>query len=568
MELKVKKIGRASFYSIIFFLIGFNFLFSNIKATARLSDKIIGIGEQFTITISIENGSGKVNMPSMISNFTMRGSSQSKSMVFSGNQLVSTQIYYYTYLAKKAGEYEITPIYIKSQGKTYRANAITIKVIEGSVRNKDHSGNESLKDNIISLEYDEVYIENKINKKDVYLHEPIYITQTAYTRIPIKVLGASSIPSRENFISINDTTDYKTTRGVIENKTFSIKTLKKEILYPIKSGKKNIELTSFLLQTSGDVFTEQLEKGAEVVEINVRPLPKTKNKNFSGGVGEFDFNVEYSDREIKVGESVSIKIMVKGYGNTSIIEMPAINTNKLGNYFTIYPTKEYNTNWFDNDGKLIGEKHLEYLLLANESTDYLFDELEFNYFSPDTQSYKSIYSKPTLVSITGSKLKNIQNKIDDNTIYIMPISNKLEINEKRFDIFNSIYFYVYLISIVTITIFILIMVLIRKNARSKKSKENINYDFTLAEKYYNENDRENYLKEIINIITLKLEINENKNINMIIEAMKTKNINENNIKTMKTILDALMFEMYSGGHESTKKEDYHTKIKDIIKSID
>ena len=127
---------------------------------------------------------------------------------------------------------------------------------------------------------DDIYVDNSINKKEVYMYEPIYITQKAYTHIPVTVLGFSKIPDRTDFISYSDSSKYNTFTEIIDGKRVNSIPLKREVLYPVKTGTKDILTTPFVFEKEG-MFYDRVEYGEEDFTINVLPLPDKKGfENF------------------------------------------------------------------------------------------------------------------------------------------------------------------------------------------------------------------------------------------------------------------------------------------------
>ena len=570
----LKKIGKLTLYILLMSFLCSSFLFPNIKINARLSDKTIGVNEPFTLTVTVEGGNVKINMPDNINDFDLKGTSESKNIILSGARLITIQTFNYVYTANKEGIYNIGPIEAKNNGTVYRTKKLVINVVAESVRNpKNSAGNYS--DDVIKelykLDVDEVYVKNNVSKTEVYLHEAIYISQVAYTRVPVRLLGVSSTPSRKNFFTIIDNSEHNTKNETIDGKRFSIKPLRLEAIYPVRAGKKELELTSFLFQTSGGIFSDQIEKGFALYDINVLPLPKTSNKNFSGAVGEFDFNLSVDNNKIKIGESVSIKLKVRGEGNTSIIRMPKLDDLKISEFFSLYPIKSYDTNWFTLEGKVFGEKEVEYLMVAKESGNYKNDQIGFTYFSPNEKSYKTIYSSPINISISQSR-KNIRQLNNENgKKYIMPIKANMSKTNKIFDIiFSNMFLYSYIFLGIIIS---LIFYLLSKNYKLKIKNKKIDSEtdgFDLAKKYFETNDRLNYCKELeitfINSVSNILGIDKTKSVSNILIKMEEKNIDKEIISNAKNITDKIMSEIYSGKNE-VNSTNYHRDMSNIIEQI-
>lgn len=590
----LKKIGRYLIFISLLFLIFSVFLFSEVSVTAELSDKVIGVGEPFTLTITINAGKAdEVNIPKNIEAINLISTPQSKNFTFNNGTVNTLEKYYYIFIATKEGKYSLEGISVKSKRKVYDIDSLEIEVIRSSTRspNVRNTNPEEENEYAKNIKLDDVYVQNKISKNQVYLNEAVYITQKAYTRVPIKVLGVSSLPDRKDFFYMTDKSEYTSTREIINGVNLSIKPLKIEVLYPLKTGKKEIETTSFVFKTSDSFLNDQIERGREFFEIEVLPLPKEgKPRDFSGAVGRFNFNVFVNEKNINIGDTVVITVQAEGDGNISVIDIPKIDTNLISKFFTVYTPKIYETNFFDGE-KIISKKSEEYVFAAKENGSANIESLIFNYFSPEDKKYKTIVSDNILINIAGVKSTSVQK---NNITYIMPIKNKMSKDISNFNMFKSLYFYIYISFIVLISFSV---ILFFKNKDRKKSvaidsyktnkNELIFADFESTKNIKNDNtkinievsiesglkNRKEYLKYIEMLfkksLCEKLEIKEHSQLNHIIKTMNEKNIDKEVIDKVKNILNTINEEIYSEYEYNDKKEnknykEYTEEIKYII----
>jgi len=197
------KIGKLKALSTIFiFIIASNAaLYSQITVTAKLSDEKIGVGEIFTLSVTIDNSTGKITIPD-IDGLSLRGTSKSINMMYSSGSLKTIQTYSYTYVAAKEGKYVIDRITARVNNSSYTANPVSIEVLEESVRNAENDKPEGDSFERFMNYGEEVIVNNTISKREVYIYEPIYLEQKAYSHIPINVIGMSKIPDRTDLYLI------------------------------------------------------------------------------------------------------------------------------------------------------------------------------------------------------------------------------------------------------------------------------------------------------------------------------------------------------------------------------
>ncbi|WP_028329552.1 BatD family protein [Brachyspira alvinipulli] len=561
------RIGNILKNSVLFVLfMAYSSLFAQTSITAEFSDKRIGIGELFTLSVTINNSSGRVTVPD-VDGFVLRGTSQSRNMMYSSGTFKSIQTYNFTYIANKEGVYKIDDIKVKVNNNTYVANPVEIEVLNSPVRSRENNSTPDGNKFEEFMDYGEdIYVDNNINKKEVYLYEPIYIEQKAYSHIPINVLGFSKIPVRTDFISYADSSEYNSFTEIIDGKRVSVVPLKKEALYPVKPGQKDILTTPFVFEKEG-MFYDRVEYGEEDFTINVLPLPDKKGfENFSGAVGDFNFDVKLNKTNLAVGEELLITMEVVGEGNTSIINMPNINDD-ITNYFSVYKPKTYETNWFDGN-KMIGKKIKEYVLVARDEGDSMISNIAFCYFSPTNKSYTNIYSSAFNLTVSGIK-QNFNSFVnnDNENINVIPIKNTIIKEDKEFKVFNINIIYFYIIILVAVSIIIFYSKKIG-NIKLLFNNANKNNDFNIEniKKYYDENNRKEYCKSIETALIKKIKDkfnihNDNILFNKLNDYMDIEKVND-----IKYIIDKCNLELYSG--TSYSNEDYHTKAIEIMKYIE
>ena len=570
-EAELTKIGKLFFLIfLLIFLISFKSLFAQTTITAKLSDDKIGVGEIFTLSVTIDNSVGKITIPD-IDGLMLRGTSKSVNMMYSSGSLKTIQTYSYNYVAIKEGFYTIDKITVKANNNTYIANPVSIEVVSDSVRNSILNKPEGDSFERFMNYREDIIVNNTINKKEFYIYEPIYIEQKAYSHVPVNVIGISKIPDRNDFLVYTDSSERNSYTEIIDGKRVNVIPLKKEVLFAVKQGEKNILTTPFVFEKN-NMFYDRIQYGEEEFDIKILSLPSAKDyKNFSGAVGDFKFNTKINKTNINIGDEVLISIEVIGEGNISIINMPNLNDD-IKNYFSVYQPKIFETNWFENN-KMIGKKTKEYILVATNKGNYTIENIDFCYFSPNDKSYTNIYAKNINLFIDGNKnynnsqaTLNIGN--DTKKTEIMQIRKNIikKQNDKNFKLLNINIIYIYVLLMIAISIIIYNFEKIKKLKFLNGNNKISNMDEILE--YYNKKNRIEYCKAIkeflIKNINKKFNIDSNADI---YKELKNKNVDEETIKNIKDMIDSCQFELYSG-NSINKNEDYHTKAINILKETD
>ena len=135
---------------------------------------------------------------------------------------------------------------------------------------------------------------------------------------------------------------------------------------------------------------------APVLQIDVKPLPvEGRPKDFSGAIGKFDFSATGTPERVKVGEPVSMKLVVRGSGNFDRIGQPPLDEPKG---WTTYSAKE---NFTGNEGAgTEGVKTFE-LPVTPTVAKTTMPVFSFSYFDPETEKYVTLKSAPALLTVEG-----------------------------------------------------------------------------------------------------------------------------------------------------------------------
>ena len=71
-----------------------------------------------------------------------------------------------------------------------------------------------------------------------------------------------------------------------------------------------------------------VELPSNVLTLSVLRLPGKKPEDFKGAVGDFNLNVEASPSEVKVGDPVTLKMIITGSGNFNTVTGPSLKQSE------------------------------------------------------------------------------------------------------------------------------------------------------------------------------------------------------------------------------------------------
>ena len=266
-----------------------------------------------------------------------QGPSTRMSMV---NGKVSSSIsHIYTLIPMRVGKFEIGSLSFEYKKKTYTSKQITVEVVEGNVNESEGtqslSGEASLNDNIFLKMY--------VTKQNVYLNQIIPLTIKLYVS-GLAVRDIEYPVFSHNGFSVDKFAKPTQYRKVLNGKEYEVIKFKTNI-FGIRTAKLVLgpaQLKCNLLvrrkrQRSSSMFggffnrreIYPLNLKSEELSIMVKDLPEEgKPEDFNGAVGDFTFDLKAEPREIKVGDPITLKMIIKGVGNFNTVTCPKLEADK------------------------------------------------------------------------------------------------------------------------------------------------------------------------------------------------------------------------------------------------
>jgi hypothetical protein len=398
-------IKRKTLYSFLLLLIGFTFsLQAQVSFDAKVSKKRLGLNERLRIDF-IMNENGDNFIPPDFNNFlVVSGPQQSVNRSWVNGVSSFSKTYTYFLTPKSKGVLRIGQAQITINGEVYKSSPVEVQVTEAVKKPNDP-------DNIDYLTDENIHLIAEISNNSPYLNEGISVVYKLYFRNPISINDVQELesPTYGDFWSskINIGRIQVDPRGQYKGEPYNEVVWQKVVLYPQKSGKLTIEPLTLNLQLSvpsnrRDLFGRRiLKQGQKTITsgrrtLNVKPLPTSgQPENFTGAVGQFDFDVILSKDALKASESFQAKIKVSGKGNLNLFQLPEIN---VPNTLEVYEPERKETIKTTLSGTE-GTVEENYTIVPQYQGKYPIPPVAFSYFDPKAKNYKTVRSQELLVDV-------------------------------------------------------------------------------------------------------------------------------------------------------------------------
>ena len=579
---------------ILFFLcfstlIGFS---QEPELKVSVSKNTLGVNQRLRIEFSINKQGADNFTPPKFSNFrVIQGPSQSVSQSWINGKVSFSQSYTYIIQPKRKGELIVESASIEIDGTVIDSKMLKIIALDPV----DVPDNPNDPDYIAEQN---IHLVAEISKSQPYVGEGIYVEYRLYVSENVSVYDTSvtEAPQYNGFwnqeIKING---FPVKMGKYNGEDYRYIVLQKALLIPTKSGKLTIDPMKMDITIGvptgradffGNVMTRNIKK--EFASATKTIIPKSlplegKPEDFTGAVGDFNFDVSLSKEALKANESSQIKVTVSGKGNLKLFELPKVETPaELEKY---QPERKESVQ-VSTDG-LSGSFSDTYTVVPQFKGKYKIPSVSFSYFDPKSEKYNTISTEDLYVNVLEGKelapITNNTNTVDKQTVtlkgdsfrYIQTQTNF--VTKESSDFYKSTLFYALLfLSLLMIPIGIVIA---KNNEKRNSDVAGIRQRKAerLARKYLSEAQKQmgkkeafyealeralhNYLKAKLKVETA--DISKDK----ITQILTTKNVDENTVKQFIDVLKASDFARYTPVTNTEMKAEFE-RAKEVIVQLD
>jgi hypothetical protein len=434
------------------------FAFGQVKFTTVVSSQEMGTGDYLQVEFVVENAReiNALNPPDFPGFHVAQGPIQSSGMsVINGN---TSQYKGLSFVLQptRTGKFTIAGASAVVDGQHMRSNTVTITVHAGGSGTTQGSqggggnmpGNPMLQmqpfgpdpfgppaqdevdrdyvlkpgENVKDKIRRNLFVKVQVDRNTCYVGEPIVATYKLYSRLS----SESRVTKRPylNGFSVYDMVDPGSDPVSVEKlngKAYTVHIIRKTQLIPLQPGSIDldpveVENTVHFVKGGGraephhtgnairdllDQLTGEQEAGPEISEnvtldtkpltITVKPLPdENKPANYNGAVGSFSVEASLADKNVAAQDEATLHVVVKGKGNLPVIDAPTVDWPAGIEAFD--PTAKEDVN--KTVVPMSGTKSFDYVFTAKTPGHYTIPAVNFSWFDPSSQTYKTAGSEP------------------------------------------------------------------------------------------------------------------------------------------------------------------------------
>jgi oxygen tolerance protein BatD len=580
------------FYILTILMLATQVLFAQVEFKAVVRKNKLGVNQRLKISYRVNKQGADNFKPPSFENFkVVAGPSSSVNQTWINGKASYSQAYIYIIEPKKIGKFTIEPAKIEYKGKIVKSNVVKITVTKEVEIPKDPNN-----PNYIAQQ--SIHLVAEVSNLKPFVGEGIYVVYKLFVSKNISLNGSrvSESPQYKGFwnqdIAVKQV-NFK--NGMYNGESYRYVVLKKAVLIPQRSGKLLIEPIEMDFSVGvptgrGDFFGNMITRNinystkSTAKTVQVKALPEERKPiDFSGAVGEFNFNVSINKGVLKANDAAQIKVEISGRGNLKLFETPKITTPAE---LEVY-TPEHKEQVVTSLNGLRGSITDTYTVVPQFKGKYKIPEVTFSYFNPNNKTYKTLKSEAIIVDVTEGKELPSTNDIVNNSQKQYVVSND---NNFRFIALNTTFKQtVDEIFLNTTTFYLLLLLpflaipigIITGNIRAKRAGDvfgnKIRKADKLARKYLSVakkqlgNQEAFYIaleKALHNFLKAKLHI-ETSDISKekISEILKSKSVKIATIKEFIDVLNDCDFARYTPTTNVMMKQEFE-KAKNVIAKID
>ncbi len=414
--------------SLLFVLLISSVLSAQVTFEAKVSKEKLGINERLRIDFVMNKDGDNFNPPDFADFNVVGGPNTSVSNSWLNGKHSYTKTYSYFLSPKKKGTIKINEASIEIDDQIYKTAPLTVQITKAVKRPNDPY-------NVEGVASENIHLVAEVSKTDPYLNEAITVVYKLYVSATTGVSNWREVenPRYNDFWSQKiETKGLRIQNGKYKGEDYRYVVLRKTVLYPQKSGKLEIEpltldITVEVPTNRRDIFggrhmaqvNRTVSAGSRT--INVKPLPENgKPEDFTGAVGDFEFNVITSKTQLNASESLQAKVEVTGKGNLNLFELPGITVPSSLEVYEPERNESIRTNLSGMQGSVSDT----YTIVPEYKGKYPIPSISFSYFDLKTETYKRVSSGEIVIDVIEGP---INNSSGDDNIASNTNTNKAEV---------------------------------------------------------------------------------------------------------------------------------------------
>ncbi|HRI61676.1 MAG TPA: BatD family protein, partial [Saprospiraceae bacterium] len=380
-----------NFFRIARFLraLAWLFIFPNLLSAqvfeATTETKEVALGSTIEVSFSLKDARGERFKAPDFPDFKIAGGpNEMRGMTIINGRSSSHQTWSYELEPKRTGTFTIAAASVIVDGKTLTTKPLTVKVVAAKAKTNV---------NLTPGSTDKLFITGEIDRSVAWLGQQLTWRIQLYTQLSLEGFDIIELPEFEGFYSKEKRRfDTRVTYQTVRGKKYAVKTLYEEALFPQETGDLIIDAAKLRvgIEQPGafGVFlgSKPVVLQTQPIRLTVKPLPGPPPEYFSGGVGQYEWQVEVDRDSLSTDDALTLKISLRGNGDSKRFAVPKLT---LPAGLEGFEPKMVEEEEYENGEEVVHTKVFEYVILPKEPGDYEITPA-LSFFDPDSNRFHTL----------------------------------------------------------------------------------------------------------------------------------------------------------------------------------
>ncbi|MFN0034874.1 MAG: BatD family protein [Saprospiraceae bacterium] len=399
LQKNTRAFGAWAWAAFFFFHLNILVAQGNVTFEAEIAAKEVVVGLPFELTFTLRNADGKRFAAPDFSGFKVVSSAETLSGGFLKGQATTFQKWSVELTASKPGTHTIGAATVSAGGRTLRTKPLAVKVLPISASSKGNV-------NVPPGADDRVFVAAEFDRKEVYVGQQLTWRIRLYTQLSVDGYDIIQLPDFEGFFSkekirYDKRVEYLTLRG----KKYAARTLHEEALFPQQTGELSVgaaRVSVGIEQPGAQGFLfrpKPMGFQTQPISLQVNALPQPPPAEFTGGVGQYEWEVVADTNALTTDDALTITVEVKGNGDTRRFAPPKITVPPNCEIFEprILEEEEY-----EGETEILHRKKFEYVVLPKDTGMQEINPV-LAYFDSDSNRYCELRTAPIRLAVSAGK---------------------------------------------------------------------------------------------------------------------------------------------------------------------
>jgi hypothetical protein len=370
--------------------------------TAQVDRTSLSTDETLNLVVTLNASAMSTPTPSLpsLQGFSVVGSSTSSQLSIVNGAMSSQVVYTYRLRPTQTGDLVIDPVSVTVNGLTLSTGPVTVHVTQGTGAAPSAPSASPVQQGpppgepappAEGLAGQDVFVEAVVDNPTPFVGQQVVYSFRLYQASSSWGQPQYHAPTFTGFWSEHESSQYEY-RVQAAGRIYEV-TEVQTILFPTAAGPVTID--SARLTTAGSFFRSGRTLQTKPVALDVKPLPPNAPADFGGAVGQFSMEASVEPADGKVNEPLTWHVTLNGVGNVTTAPDPV--WPEIPGWRSFESNATVNTEV--RDGKAVGSRVYERLLVPSRDGEFTLPSLEYAYFDPALGEYQNLRTDPVPVSV-------------------------------------------------------------------------------------------------------------------------------------------------------------------------